>query len=463
MKTNEPEALGRAVLSSLHAALPDVDVAAAERHHLEDATRVRGLAGRADAVVFPRNVSEVAGTISWCYDNDVAIIPRGGGTGYAGGAVPIDGGVVLCLDRLRTIRSFDPGLWRMHVESGLRTSEVHRLARENGLMFAPDPGAMEDSQIGGNVATNAGGPHTFKYGVTGRWVTGIEAVIPPGDVLRVGGAISKDQAAYDLRSLLIGSEGTLGVITAVWLRLLPAPEAAHPVLAVCDSRSSGCRLVQHIIASGIIPAALDFLDGNALDLAAAGFPGGLPNEARFVLLAEADGSSEEADRTRDELVETISDLATHVVAPLTASEKQALWRWRKGVSHAVAASVGGKVGEDIVVPLDVLEQALDGVEVIAARHDLATATWGHAGDGNIHANFLVDSRDRGDLERAEAAASEVFRLAIALGGSISGEHGVGWLKRGSLAAQLGDRGMEVHAAIKAAFDPKGLMNPGKKG
>lgn len=462
MQLNVPKAIENTVLSELRAALPGVSIVAPERRHVEDATRVRGLRGRADAVALPRDTSEVAATVAWCYEHDVAIVPRGGGTGYAGGAVPIDGGVVLCLDRLRTIRSFDPELWRMHVESGLRTSEVHRLARENGLMFAPDPGAMDDSQLGGNVATNAGGPHTFKYGVTGRWVTGIEAVIPPGEILRVGGAISKDQSGYDLRSLLIGSEGTLGVITAVWLRLLPAPEAAHPVFAACDSRSSGCHLVQHILASGIVPAALEFLDGNALEVAARAFPGGLPEDARFLVLAEADGGHEEAARTRDELVEAMSELSRHVVASRTASERLALWKWRDGVSLSVAAHLGGKVGEDIVVPLDALEEALDGVEVVAARHDLATATWGHAGDGNIHANFLIDPQEDADLARAEAAASELFQLAIALGGSISGEHGVGSLKRSALSAQLGDRGTRLHAGIKAAFDPKGLMNPGKK-
>jgi glycolate oxidase subunit GlcD len=457
-----PKPLQNALLSELRAALPGVAVAAPERRHLEDATRVRGLRGRADAVALPRDVSEVLATVSWCYEHDVAIIPRGGGTGYAGGAVPIDGGVVLGLDRLRAIRSFDPALWRMHVESGLRTSEVHRLARENGLMFGPDPGAMEESQIGGNVATNAGGPHTFKYGVTGRWVTGIEAVIPPGEILRVGGAISKDQAGYDLRSLLIGSEGTLGVITAVWLRLRPAPEAAHPVLAVCDSRSSGCQLVQHVFANGIVPAALEFLDGSALEVAARALPAGPVGDARFLVLAEADGSRDEAARERDELVETMSEFSSQVVAPRTAGERRALWSWREGVSLTVAAHLGGKVGEDIVVPLDSLEEALEAVEVIAARHHLATATWGHAGDGNIHANFLIDPDDAGDLARAEAAACDLFELSVDLRGSISGEHGVGRLKRAFLPAQLGHRGMELQGEIKAAFDPKGLMNPGKK-
>src|SRR3989442_2000785 len=193
-------------------------------------TEARGLSGRADAVALPRSAAEVAEVVAWCYAHGVAIVPRGGGTGYAGGAVPLDGGVVLSLERLDRVRSFDPLLWRIEVEAGLRTAELRRIAREGGLLFAPDPGAAEQSQIGGNIATNAGGPHTFKYGVTGAWVTGLEVVLPPGELVRVGGAIRKDVAGYDLKNLLLGSEGTLGVVTAVWLKLIPAPEAALPVV-----------------------------------------------------------------------------------------------------------------------------------------------------------------------------------------------------------------------------------------
>src|SRR5213593_4647691 len=219
------------------------DVVAPTAAYLTDMTEARGLSGRADAVALPRTVEEVAEVVAWCYTHSVAIVPRGGGTGYAGGSVPLDGGVVLSLERLDRVRSFDPLLWRIEVEAGLRTAELRRIAREGGLLFAPDPGAAEQSQIGGNIATNAGGPHAFKYGVTGAWVTGLEAVVPPGEIVEIGGAIRKDVAGYDLKSLLIGSEGTLGVITAAWLKLLPAPEATLPVAAFYGGVVDGCAAI----------------------------------------------------------------------------------------------------------------------------------------------------------------------------------------------------------------------------
>src|SRR4051794_32644601 len=201
-------------------------------HYLHDATLQRGLRGRAAAVVRPADAEEVARVVAWCYERGVPIVPRGGGSGLAGGAVPLDdAAVVLSLERLTRVRSFEPGLWRMNVEAGLPTAHVQRLARENGLWFPPDPGAAEQSQIGGNAATNAGGPHAFKHGQTGAWVTGIEAVMAPGELMQFGGPVRKDVAGYDMKDLLIGSEGTLGVFTAVWLRLIPAPEHAPKVVA----------------------------------------------------------------------------------------------------------------------------------------------------------------------------------------------------------------------------------------
>src|SRR5438445_2723019 len=200
------------------------EVVAPTAAYLSDETEARGIRGHADAVALPRSAEEVTEVVAWCYQHGIAIVPRGGGTGYAAGAVPLDGGVVLSLERLDRVRSFDPLLWRIEVEAGVRTGELRRIAREGGLLFPPDPGAAEQSQIGGNISTNAGGPHAFKYGVTGKWVTGIEAVVPPGDLVRVGGPLRKDVASYDLTSLFVASEGTLGLITSVWLQLTPAPE-----------------------------------------------------------------------------------------------------------------------------------------------------------------------------------------------------------------------------------------------
>ena len=244
--------------------------------YLTDQTEARGLRGNAAAVALPRTAEEVAEVVTWCYANGVAVVPRGGGTGYAGGAVPIDGGVVLALERLNRVRSFDPLVWRIEVEAGLSTAELRRVAREGGLLFAPDPGAAEQSQIGGNIATNAGGPHAFKYGVTGAWVTGLEVVVPPGDLVRLGGPLRKDVAGYDLKHLLIGSEGTLGVITAAWLRLTPAPEAAWPVIGFFDGVQGGVAAIERVVGSGLPAAALEYVDSETMRYAGATFPGEVP-------------------------------------------------------------------------------------------------------------------------------------------------------------------------------------------
>ena len=422
--------------------------------YLDDASVVSGVRGRADLVVRPGTAEEVAAVVAWCYERDVAIVPRGGGTGFAGGAVPVGGGVVLALERLRRVRSLDPLLWRMEVEAGLPTGDVHRLARENGLFFPPDPGASESSQIGGNAATNAGGPHTFKYGVTGAWITGIEAVVAPGELVRLGGPVRKDVAGYDLRSLLIGSEGTLGVITALWLRLIPAPEAAVPVVATFADARAGAAAMQAVLASGVVPAAIEYLDGATLRAGASGFPGDAG--AGFALVVEVDGTAAEVEAALPAVREA---LGGDVVVP---ADVRAFWAWRGGVSHAVAAQRGGKLSEDIAVPLDRLAEAVEGTLEIGARHGLEACSWGHAGDGNLHSTFLLTPGDDDEAARAVAAAEDLFAMAVALGGTVSGEHGLGLLKNGQLARQWSPAAVELHRAVKRALDPKGLLNPGKK-
>ena len=440
----------------------EVVLPAVDRFYLEDATEARGLRGRADAVATPRTADEVAELLAWCYEHDVQVVPRGGGTGFAGGAVPLDGGVVVSLERLTRVRAFDPLLWRVHVEAGATTAAVRQLARENGLLFPPDPGAAEQSQIGGNIATNAGGPHAFKYGVTRAWVSGLEVVVPPGRVLTVGGPLRKDVATYDLCGLFVGSEGTLGIVTAAWLKLTPVPEAAFPVAAFYADAETGCDAVERVFGSGIKAAALEYLDAGTLDAARASFPAPVPEAARFLVVAEADGSRREAEEVRGELLEALGEGALSLHTPSEPAAVAALWRWRDGVSIAVTAQRGGKVSEDIVVPVDRLREAIAATVEIGARHGLPALSWGHAGDGNLHSTFLLSRQDEAALERAEAAAAELFDLALALDGSISGEHGLGYVKRPYLTRQCDDETITLLAAIKHAFDPKGLLNPGKK-
>jgi glycolate oxidase subunit GlcD len=437
------------------------EVVAPTAAYVTDMTEARGLKGRADAVAFPRSAEEAADVVAWCYAHGVPVVPRGGGTGYAGGAVPLDGGVVVALEHLARVRSFDPPQWRMEVEAGVTTFDVRRVAREGGLLFAPDPGASEQSQIGGNVATNAGGPHAYKYGVTGAWVTGIEAVVAPGEVVRVGGPLRKDVASYDLTSLFVGSEGTLGVITSVWLQLTPAPEAAWPVAGFFPSVAAGSSAIERLIGTGIPVAAIEYLDRETMRYAGAGFPVELP-EAAFCVITEADGSREEAARVRDDALELLGEDALTLFAPESPQEIAALWRWRDGVALRVDAQRGGKASEDIAVPLDRLAEAIEESLALGARLGLDACSWGHAGDGNLHSTYLFSRDDPDAVARATRVADELFELALRVGGTISGEHGVGVTKTQWLERQLGPKAYELHAAVKHAFDPQNLLNPGKK-
>ena len=378
-------------------------------HYLADETEGRGVRGRADAVALPRTAAETREVVAWCYAQGVPVVPRGGGTGYAAGAVPLDGGVVLALERLNRLRSFDPLLWRMEVEAGMTTADVRRTAREGGLLFPPDPGASEQSQIGGNVATNAGGPHAFKYGVTGAWVMGVEAVVAPGEIVRFGGPVRKDVASYDLTSLLIGSEGTLGVITSVWLRLTPAPEAAWPVVGFFDGVREGCDAIERLVGNGLPVAAIEYLDGETMRYAGAGFPTEIP-AGSFCVITEADGSTDEAARVRGDALEVLGETSRTLYAPESAAEIAGLWTWRESVALRVKAQLGGKASEDIAVPLDRLAEAIDESLAIGARLGLPAASWGHAGDGNLHTTYLLPRDDAAQLELAERASENAADL-----------------------------------------------------
>ncbi len=436
-----------------------------------DCSNRRGMEGHAQAVALPGSAEEVAALLAWCYEHDVPLVARGGGTGLLGGAVPTEGGVVCSLERMRRVRELEPGLWRMQAEAGVSTRDVQRLARENGLLFAPDPGAAEQSQIGGNVATNAGGPHALKYGVTGAWVAGVEAVLAPGELVRLGGWAAKDVAGYDLKSLLVGSEGTLGVLTAVRLRLLPAPEAAIALVVFLRDRAEGCAAICAAFAAGLRLSVLDFLDGETLGILAASYPGGagerlrergVPAEAGFALICEVDGSREEAGAQRAALLELMSGPHGGAVAVHEPQDARALWRWRDAANPAVTAVRGAKVSEDVVFPLERLLEGLERFEQIAGAHGLRSCAWGHGGDGNVHATVLVDRSIDAEMDAAEAVGEELFAVVLELGGSVAGEHGVGAHKRGLLEAQWDPRAVQLHEQIKRAFDPKGLLNPGKK-
>jgi FAD/FMN-containing dehydrogenase len=376
------------------------------------------------------------------------------------------------MERLRAVRELEPGLWRMCAEAGVTTRNVQRLARENGLLFGPDPGAAEQSQIGGNVATNAGGPHALKYGVTGAWVSGLEVALAPGELAGLGGWIRKDVAGYAIKDLMIGSEGTLGIVTAVRLRLLPAPECTAVLVAFARTREDGCGAILDLFAAGMRPSALDFLDERALALGGGAYPpsevlsaGGsaagrpVPDWAGFALIVELDGGSEDVAAQRREALELLGEAAPEIHEP---GEQSALWRWRDGINPAITSVRGAKVSGDVVVAMERLGETLDRFDAMAASHGLDSCSWGHGGEGNVHATVLVDPASEAELDAAEEVMEELYELVAADGGSIAGEHGVGLLKRGRLARQWPPQAVALHEEIKRAFDPKDLLNPGKK-
>jgi glycolate oxidase subunit GlcD len=456
------------------------DTPAAARY-LHDETETRSITGAADAVAIPGTAEQVAALVAWCYEHDVPMTPRGGGTGFAGGAVPLGTGVVVSMERrgggacagamdrrvVRTRR--ERNRWRAWVPAGATTADVRRRARENGLYYAPDPGAAESSMIGGNIATNAGGPHTFKYGVTGSWVTGLEVVLAPGELVRIGGVARKDVGGYDLKSLLVGSEGTLGIVTGAWLKLLPAPPVALPVVGFYPDTETGTAALTAVLTSGIVPSAVEFLDAGALRASLAalltvahGLPVDLPSRTGFMLLAEADGTAAQAAAGQRELELAMEDHALAVHAPISPHDVAALWRWRDGVSGAVTSQHGGKISEDIVVPVERLAEAIEFTVELGARHGLDACSWGHAGDGNVHATFMIDRTDPVQVGRAEYAAEELFKFAASVDGAITGEHGVGLVKNRQLELQWPDQALTLHEGIKHLLDPKNLLNPGKK-
>jgi FAD/FMN-containing dehydrogenase len=435
----------KALIGADHVLAPDQ-----ARRYGHDATASAGLRGSPDAVALPASAEEVASVVAWCYARDTPIVPRGAGTGLAGGATPTAGGVVVSLERLNAVRSFEPLLWRLQAEAGVRTATVRRLARENGLLFPVDPGAGEESHIGGNIATNAGGPHCFKYGTMRAWTTGVEVVLAPGELVRFGGPLRKDTAAYDLTGLMCGSEGTLGIVTAAWLRLTPSPNVQAPVCAFLPDGAAAAQALQAIMASGVTPSAIEYLDPATMRIAGRSFPAEIGTDPGFLIIAEVEGTDADRGELCDALERTVM------------TDPRALWRWREGVSHAVGAHRGGKLSEDIVVPLDRFADGVEGIIDIGRRHDLEACSWGHAGDGNLHGTFLLDPTDPVEQRRAAEAAESLFGLARALGGSVSGEHGLGVLKSGQLERQLGRAGAAAHEAVKRALDPKGLFNPGTK-
>ncbi|MEU6741673.1 FAD-binding oxidoreductase [Streptosporangium sandarakinum] len=416
--------------------------------------------GKPLAVVLAETRDDVVAVMRWATRHRVPVVPRGAGTGLAGGATSVDGGVVLSLHKMTAIRELSPADEIAVVEPGVITADLDRAAREHGLMYAPDPSSYEISTIGGNLATNAGGLRCVKYGVTRDSALGLEVVLADGRVVDTGRRTVKGVTGYDLTGLFIGSEGTLGIITAATVRLRRAP-AAYPatIAAEFTSLRDAAAAVSAIIAAGCQPSLLEMLDRTTLEAVDSWRSIGLEPATKAMLIGQADSADADAVSARmAELCE--ANGASFVAVSSTPQEAQELI-WARRMAYQAKERLGKCLVEDVCVPRSALPFMIEKIEAIAARHDTLIATVAHAGDGNLHPVFIFDHALPEPPPNVWAAADEVFREALAMGGTLTGEHGVGLLKRRWLALETGPVTEELHHGIKRLFDPLGILNPGK--
>jgi glycolate oxidase len=417
--------------------------------------------GQPDAVALPERAEQVVELVRVCRRARVPVVPRGSGTGLIGGATAPSGGVMVGMNRMNRVLEVDFANRCATVQPGLINLWLTRAVAARGYFFAPDPSSQMVSSIGGNVSTNAGGPHCLKHGITTNHVLGLELVTGAGDLLRLGGAVA-DPPGYDLTGAAVGSEGTFGLVTAVTVRLLHAPEAVKTVLGSFDSMETAAAVVSAIIAAGMIPAALEMLDEVMIRAINAGSGAGYPDRAAAVLLIELDGPAAEVE-AHAEIAAAIARErgALAVTVARDEAERALLWKGRKEAAGAVGRLAPTYLLQDAVVPRSRLPEIMREMAAIARRHDVVIANVFHAGDGNLHPLILYDDRSPEQLERAKAANEALLAACIAMGGSVTGEHGVGLDKAKNLPLQYGEADLNFMARLRSVFDPDRIMNPGK--
>ena len=420
------------------------------------------LKGPVGVVVHPGSTEEVAAVVKLANEFSNAIVTRGSGTGLSGGSVPSEGCIVLCLTRLDKIISVDPANLTVRAQCGVITAAIDAAANKHGLFYPPDPGSMKISTIGGNVAENSGGLRGLKYGVTRDYVMGLEVVLPDGRIARFGNACVKDVAGYSMKDLFIGSEGTLGIITEVLLKVLPRPAARRTMLASYDRMEDAAQTVSDIIAAKIIPCTLEFLDRMTIGCVEDYAKIGLPRDCEALLLMETDGHpAAVAEEAEQMLALARARGARDVRVARDDAEALQLASARRSAFSALARVRPTTILEDVTVPRDKLAEMVAFVAEVAKKHNLLVGTFGHMGDGNLHPTFLTDERNTEEMASVHEALEDIVTKTLALGGTITGEHGVGLAKKAWLRRQVGENSHDLMREIKRAWDPRNLLNPGK--
>ncbi len=413
------------------------------------------------AVVLPESQREVIDTVRLCHETGVPFVARGSGTSLSGGSLPVEDGVVIGLNRLNRILKIDPKERIALVEPGVVNLDVSHAAAPYGLYYAPDPSSQSICTIGGNVAFNSGGAHCLKYGMTSNHVLGLKVVLADGEVVEFGGE-SLEGVGPDLIGLFVGSEGLFGIALEITLRLLPKPETYRTVLAAYDSLEKAGNAVAQVVASGLLPGAMEIMDSLAIEAAEAAVNAGYPRDAAALLIVELEGEADQVETEFKALEAVIADSGAYEIRTAQSTEERArIWNGRKGAFSAVGRLSPDYIVQDGVVPRSTLGQALAEIEALSKQYDIRVANVFHAGDGNLHPLILYNGNEEGALERAEALAADILKSCIRLGGSITGEHGVGVEKRDYLPEMFNETDMIVMKTIRQAIDPKEIANPGK--
>jgi len=418
---------------------------------------------RPDVVVLPYTTEQVSEVLALASREHIPIVTRGMASGLAAASVPFNGGIALSMTRMNRLLELDQQNAIASIEAGIITADLQAAVEKVGLFYPPDPSSIRHSTIGGNIACNAGGPRCLKYGVTGDYVLGLTVVLADGRVLHTGGKVIKDVVGYDLTALFTGSEGTLGVITAALLRLIARPRFARTALVEFKSLADASHSVNAILSAGVVPATLELVDETAIACVEEVLHLGLPLDVEAILLVETDGSDEAVVLGEIEAAACIcrENGARQVNVAKDEDERASLWKARRSVSPSLARMAPNKLGEDITVPRSAIPEAVRRLKAISAEYGLPIVIFGHAGDGNLHPNILFDKRDPGQWSKIGPMVSQVFNTALELGGTLSGEHGVGILKRPYIMSALGPVSIEIQKHIKQVMDPFNILNPGK--